>query len=153
MHGMANPKATKKRVRDIMKNLTVESVLNRDGDLLPFGLFDPLTEGKVTWNCGADAEEKVTSVFKYEDPASGDCDKQCAYVTYEDARGMRDKLVEDGWRKIVPPKVVLRHPDTKRPLTRKEKRRAAKKIAKLSKQAAATGTLELPEEAPRPRKG
>ena len=147
---MSNPKAeketkaTKKKVLNIMKTLSVESVLNRDGDLLPFGLFNPLTEGKVTWQCGADAEEKVTGVFKFEDPASGTRDRRCTYLTYEEACATRDTLVAEGWRKIVPPEVRLRHPDTKRPLTRKEKRRAAKKIAKLSTQAAATGKLDLP---------
>lgn len=135
---MADPKMTKKVAKSVMKNLKVESVLNREGDILPFGLFFPPSDGNFTWNCGVDAEGNVTSVYK---SVQGN-QKRCEYVTYERAVEIRDTLKEDGWLPIVPPKVQLTDPDTKRPLTRAQKKRVARRLAKMSKKALETGVVD-----------
>ena len=135
---MTDLKMTKKVAKEIMNSMKIEPILNRKGDLLPFGLFYPPSEGFFTWHCGEDEDGKVTSVYKVT-PGN---DKRCEYITYERACDVRNILKAEGWRPIVPPKVALTHPDTKRPLTRAEKKRVARQIAKMSKKAVATGAVD-----------
>jgi hypothetical protein len=113
---------------DTKKDIIVESLLNR-GDDLPYGYFHPGTEGKLTWNCGYDAEGKITSVFCYDDLSGKD--KKCQFLdTMTEAKYIRDELVKDGWKKIIPPEVTFTFPGESEPrkMTRKEKRFLKKKI-------------------------
>lgn len=111
--------------------LKVENLANREGDLLPFALFSTESEGKCTWNCGYDPQGKVTSVFCYKDNGKTErvvkvFDDLPDRDAYKQALYFRNELMENGWRKLEPPKIEFTVPDKKggnRPLTRKEKRK------------------------------
>jgi hypothetical protein len=120
---------------EFLKNAKVENLLNREGDQLPFGLYNPATEGKLIWMCGEDAEKRITSVFLYD---FGDRkEKACAYVeNMEKAIYMRDELYKDGWKKIIPPEITFTMKNDRgedKPLTRKQRRYLAKKIKAAAK--------------------
>jgi len=111
----------------------IESILNRENDQLPFGLYSPPTDGKLTWNCGYDAQNKITAVFCYND--AGMQDKKMAYLeTEQQAIDMRDQLLEAGWKHLDPPKIVIKYDDgTEKALSRKQKRYLAQTIGKMQK--------------------
>ena len=116
--------------KDFVKNFKIESVLNRAGDLLPYALYNPDSDGRVTWACGEDQKGNVTSVFKYENTAEDTSETNCEYVSQEKALEIRDTLYEHGWRKSKAPGVTMKHPDTGKPLTRAERRKVAKHLIK-----------------------
>lgn len=127
---MASKAAKKKFEKEFVKNFKIESVLNRDGDVLPFALFNPRSEGKVTWACGEDQHGRITSVFKYDNPNSDKKDTNCQYVTQQKAVEMRDILYQNGWLKSKAPGVIMKHPDTGKPLNRADRRKLAKHLVK-----------------------
>lgn len=104
--------------------IQIENIVNREGDILPFAYYSPESQGKVTWNCGYDASQRITSVFCFKDGV--ETDKKSMYIENEvEAVKMRDELVKNGWKKLDPPKIEFTVPDDKggtRPLNRKEKR-------------------------------
>ena len=117
------------------KSFKAESLLNRDGDILPFGLYHPDLKENLTWHCGEDKDGKITSVFVFTDEQKNK-QKQCAYLeNMKAALYHRDELVKDGWKKIIPPEVVFKFPGEKeeRPLNRKEKRILKKKMEQMNK--------------------
>ena len=116
--------------KDFVKNFKIESVLNRVGDLLPYALYNPASEGQVTWACGEDQKGNVPSVFKYENAAEDRAETNCEYVSKEKALEIRDTLYAHGWRKSKAPGVTMKHPDTGKPLTRSERRKVAKHLIK-----------------------
>ncbi len=120
----------KKFTKDFIKNFKIESVLNREGEILPYSFFNPGSEGKVTWACGEDHNGNITSVFKYSNPQTDEEEKNCEYVTLEKAKEMRKVLIHNGWRKSKAPTVVLKHPDTGKPLNRSQRRKLAKHLVK-----------------------
>jgi len=122
------------RIRAVFLSATkVESLVNRDGDVLPFAYHNPACEGRLIWMCGEDAEGKITSVFCFEN--GGQKEKKCDYLKdIEQARYFRDELVKGGWRKIDPPKVEFTMPGGgKKQLNRKQKRLIAKKLREEAK--------------------
>lgn len=116
-----------------LKNLKVENILNRDGDILPYGYFNPATEGRLNWMCGRDSTNKITSVFCFEH-ADGHREKSCKYLDTEiEAKHMRDELIKDGWNKIVPPKIEFTMPDddgNQKPLNRTQRRAIIREMSK-----------------------
>ena len=132
-------KADKKKFeKDFIKNFKIESVLNREGEILPYAFFNPQTEGRVTWACGEAHNGKITSVFKYVNSKTNEEEKNCEYVTLEKAKEMRKVLIQEGWRKNKAPGVTLKHPDTGKPLNRTQRRKLAKHLVKND------GILESP---------
>jgi len=124
-------KANKKKFeKDFVKNFKIESILNREGEILPYAFFNPQTEGKVTWACGEDHNGKITSVFKYANPETNEDETNCEYVTLEKAKEMRKVLIQEGWRQSKAPGVTLKHPDTGKPLNRSQRRKLAKHLVK-----------------------
>lgn len=127
---------SEKTLEEFFRNtLKPECILNRDDDTLPFGYFNPETEGKLTWICGPDAEGKITSVFCFDFGTHQE--KQSDYVeNIEKAKQIRDELVRSGWLKLKPPKMEFTYPNEKGesvPLNRKQRRYLAKKIKTLHK--------------------
>ena len=120
--------------------ISIENTLNREGDVLPFGYFNPETEGKLTWICGEGPEQKgrktdIVSVFAMD---LGDhTEKQVKILeNMEQAIFMRDELIKNGWRKLIPPKIeftVTNESGQASSLNRKQKRGLAKKIDKINK--------------------
>jgi hypothetical protein len=120
--------------------IKVENLANRDGDILPFALFSPESEGKCTWNCGFDANGKITSVFCFKENGETqrvvkvfDTPGMTEKDAYREAVSMRDELLKNGWLKLTPPQINFSVPDGKggtRNLNRKEKRRLLRKNLK-----------------------
>ncbi len=117
------------------KNIKAESILNREGDILPFGYYNPQTDGKLTWICNEDKDAKITSVFDFD---TGDGhEKQCDYLNdLSGAIFMREELIKNGWKKLSPPEVTFKFPGEKeeRSLTRQEKRELKIKMKRMDKQ-------------------
>lgn len=115
-------------------NISIESILNKEDGTLPFGYFEPSTDGKLTWNCGYDKGGDIISIFCYD---HGDHkDKTPAKLpSISDAIFARDTLIKAGWLKMKPPEVTVKYADGEsRPLNRKQKRYFARQMKKLSKE-------------------
>lgn len=123
-----------------------ESTLNRDDDSLPYGYYNPASGGSVTWICGEDAEGRITSVFANQGPPP---DKLASYIDVkgdgsidkdhglQEAKKTRKILVDDGWQKIVSPKITFTYPNARgeqAPLNRKQKRALKKKMERMNQQ-------------------
>jgi hypothetical protein len=118
-----------------MSQVEAEIELNNPDGSLPFAYVNPETEGKLTWICNRDAEGKITSVFCFDNGVSRE--KQCSYLKDEDdAKKTRDTLIDAGWQKLIPPKVVLNYPGDKgdQPLNRKQKRYIKRKLEQMNRQ-------------------
>lgn len=116
---------------------TIENTLNAEGDVLPFGYFDPSTNGKLTWICSegrprADRPPDIISVFMM-DFGSHKEKKVTALENLEQARFFRDELVKNGWQKLIPPKIEFTMDGSNRPLNRKQKRKLEKTIKNMAK--------------------
>lgn len=109
------------------------NIFNKEDGTLPFGLFEPTSEGKIVWICNYDAEMKITSVFVYDDGVTKrkipSYHKELSEATF-----IRDELVNAGWKKLVPPKATFTYPDAQgkqRELNRKQKRHLQRKLKKI----------------------
>ena len=113
--------------------LTIENTLNIDDESLPFGFFNPETEGKLTWICNYGPDGDIVSVF-----SSGQ-DRDVKFLKdLDEAKYMRDELIKHGWRKLKPPKIeftVTSEDGSQRSVNRKERRYIDKQIEKASKRA------------------
>lgn len=114
---------------------TIENVLNKDDNALPFGLFKPEMEGKLTWICDYGPEKDIVSVFCMD---FGDHpEKEVRLLTdLDEAKFFRSELINDGWQKLVPPRIEFTMTGSdgkKRPLGRKQKRQLVKGEPKPSK--------------------
>jgi hypothetical protein len=114
--------------------IRINSLLNPDDDNLPFAYYSPQSDGKVTWHCGHDQNNKITSVFCYD--GDGHKDKRPSYLNnVKEALNIRLQLIEAGWLKITPPEVTVKYADgTNKPLNRDQKRFLASKVKKLNKE-------------------
>ena len=115
---------------DIFK---IESILNRKDNQLPFGYYSPEADGKLTWNCGLDQNNKIVSVFCYTE--AGFKDKKVAILpSMTEALYARDELIKSGWLKLTPPEITMKYPDgSSKPLSRKQKRYLKKKLNNMAK--------------------
>lgn len=116
----------------LLDKIKLESYLNKETGELPWGLFNPATEGKLTWNCGYDADQKIVEVYSYKDNNTGQNDKQVNILKdMDEATFHKEELIKNGWRKLIPPKIEMTMPDEKgveRPLTRSQKRFLERKL-------------------------
>lgn len=120
--------------------ISIECAMNREGDVLPYGYFNPETEGKLTWVCGEGPTEKgrkadIISVYAMD---LGDhTEKKISILeSLDQAKFVRDELVRNGWKKLVAPTIaftVSSENGSKAPLNRQQKRDLGRKIKKLSK--------------------
>jgi len=116
----------------IADNTKVEFLLNKDDDNPPFGYFHPGSEGKLTWICGEDAENRITSVFCFEEEP-GNRQTQCNYITLEQALVVKKELVDDGWKKMVPPKITFTDSNNQKvSLNREQRRKLKRKMKKIN---------------------
>lgn len=122
--------------RNFLDNIHVEQTLNSDENNLPFGYFHPQSEGKLIWMCNYDQDGKITGVFQFSD--RGESDRRVNFIdTLEQAIHIKNELVSNGWKKIIPPKIefTMKNDDgTERTLNRKERRILAKKARKIREQ-------------------
>ena len=126
---------SKQQNENSVESIDTQNVFNPEDGSLPFGYFDPSTEGKLYWICNYDAERKITSVVCY-DYGNGQQDKEIKYVeNMEEAKTMKDSVIQAGWVKLVPPKVTFTYPGQKegQPLNRKQRRYLEKKLRNMDK--------------------
>jgi hypothetical protein len=111
---------------------TIENTLNATEDALPFGLYNPETEGKLTWVCGEGTENKIVSVFCMD---LGDhTERQEAILDdLEQARYMRKELIANGWKKLVTPTVnfTVTSGGRSADMNRRQKRSLARKMERF----------------------
>jgi hypothetical protein len=116
---------------------TIENTLNGSDNSLPFGYFDPATNGKLTWICSegrprADRPPDIISLFMMD--LGSHKDKRVTVLENVDqARFFRDELVKNGWQKLIPPKIEFTMDGSDKPLNRKQKRKLEKTIKNLAK--------------------
>jgi len=114
----------------------IEAVSN-EGDNLPFSYFDPNSGGTVRWVCGYDQDNKITSVFHYEGEGeeAGVRDKVCNYITMDQALGIRNTLINQGWKESGKPTVEYTLPSGEKTdkLNRQQRRRLKKYLDKQAK--------------------
>nr|QBK85510.1 MAG: hypothetical protein LCMAC101_00970 [Marseillevirus LCMAC101] len=127
-----DPETEERLTKTIIDNAEAESILNREGDILPFGYYNTEKDGKLIWMCNEDAEGKITSVFSFDMGTHRD-NKSDYLRNMDDARLVRDELVKGGWKKLQPPKVTFSYAGTDKPLSRKQKRYLKRKIQQVDK--------------------
>lgn len=100
------------KTRTIMSKITdqikVENTLNRPGDILPYGYFNPQTEGKLIWICnyGINGDEIVSVFTMVEETGS---QKDIKYLAdLDQAKYVRDELIKHGWKPYIPPKIDIK---------------------------------------------
>jgi hypothetical protein len=114
--------------------IKIESILNKGHNKLPFSYYNPSTDGKLVWSCGYDHENKIVSVFSFDEKGPQHDRKISVLPDIETAINTKKILIKDGWVKVDPPKITTTREDGKeRPLSRKQKRKLAKKIKNMSK--------------------
>jgi hypothetical protein len=116
------------------ENVDTQSMFNPENGKLPFGYFDPKSEGKLYWICNYDGEGRITSVVCYD--YGTDQDKRVVYLdSMEKAIELRDEFIKGGWKKLVPPKVTFTYPGQKegQPLNRKQRRYLERRIQRMDK--------------------
>lgn len=133
----APTKAEKKKVKKQMGRVIEESLRAmsfekpfNNGDVLPFALMEPHSQGKLVWVASRDEEERLISVFCYKD-SDGTEEKTVKELgSDQEAISVRDDLVVAGWIPYQVPEPVLKLPDgrTLNQLNRKERRAMARQI-------------------------
>ena len=104
---------------------------NESGDL-PFGYFEPTSEGKIYWICGRDRDQKITSIFSYDGPDGKE--KEMRYlVDLDEAKKFRDELILNNWLPIKTPEMKMYHNGQEIKLNRKQKKKLAKKVVQIIK--------------------
>lgn len=113
---------------EVSSGFTIENILNKDDNALPFGYFCPEDE-KLVWICGEGPAKDdgsppdIISVFQRGK------DKDAKYLkNIEEAKFSRDELVKAGWLKLKPPKIEFTVNGENKPLNRKQKRFLEKKV-------------------------
>jgi len=107
-------------------------IFNREGDELPYALYDPSVEYNLTWICNRSQQNNIVGVFCAE--INGGTERQnYEYTSVAEAKYVRDELVKAGWQKLVPPKIVFRTTEGKEVtnLNREQKRYLARKLKKM----------------------
>ena len=96
----------------------VDNTLNRPGDILPFGLYNPETEGKLIWMCNYGIEgSEIVSVYAMRGTGNTSSDgdnninpakdeKDIKYLaSLDEARYVRDELIKSGWLPLKLPEI------------------------------------------------
>lgn len=130
------PKTEESLTQKFYKNIKVEAPINnQSSDKLPFALYNPETEGKVSWMCNYDKDEKITSVFIFDD--GQEKDKKVEYLeSIEDAKRYRTELIDNGWLLMDTPKIEFSYADKngiqtkKTSINRRDRRMLEKKLKK-----------------------
>jgi hypothetical protein len=125
---------------------TIENHLNRDENTLPFGLFDPQREGKLTWVCGTGTDGKIISMYCM-DMGDGTTERQISVLENVDqAKFVRTGLLDNGWKLLTPPKVefkVVNKDGMRVDPSRKQRRFLERKAKQFAKQQAGLGNTGM----------
>ena len=127
-----DPEAEKRLTKHVLDNAKAESILNQEGDQLPFGYFNPETEGKLIWMCNYDAEGKLTQVYSMD--LGTHREPNVGYLeTVDQAIVIRDELIRNGWQPLKAPDITFSYTGDDTPLNRKQRRYLKKKIKQMDK--------------------
>ncbi len=88
--------------------MVVENMLNRDGDILPYGYYNPETAGKLTWMCnyGIEGTEIISVFVMTNSDGNGKVEKDIKYLKdIDEAKFCRAELVKAGWRRLTLPEI------------------------------------------------
>lgn len=114
--------------------MTIENTLNKS-DELPFGFYNPDTDGKVTWVCNYGPKGDIISVFACD--LGTRTDKRVAQLKdMKEALFCRDELIKNGWRPLIPPKInftTTKEDGTKSEMNRSQRRALEKKMKAIGK--------------------
>jgi hypothetical protein len=110
--------------------ISIENILNRSDGSLPFGLYCPATEGKLTWICNISQENNIIGVYNMDLGEKSERNV-VQYLDIKEAEYSRDELLKAGWQLLVPPKIQFTVGD--QPLNRREKRKLQKQINEIKK--------------------
>lgn len=107
-------------------------------DQLPYQLVCPEND-RITWTCGIDEVDKITSVFAFKGSADEDSDKKISYLeNKERADHIRKELKNAGWIETKMPETTLSYPGMetltvgKVELNRRQKRNFSKVMNAIS---------------------
>ena len=112
--------------------VSIHNTLNNPDGSLPFGLFNPLLEGKLTWICNKSQDGNIVGVFNMDLPEESERVVQ-EYKDMAEAQYARDELINNGWQPLVPPKIQFTMGGD-RPLNRKERRQLSKFVKQMANQ-------------------
>lgn len=121
-------------MESIIDNMEITAAFNSPDGKPPYAYKSVEAEGKVSWFCGYDEDEILTSVFVYRN--GDEQDRRIQYVEESQAMTIRDQLVLAGWVPVEPPKISLSYGDrtVDKPLkARKVKRFLDKESKKFDK--------------------
>jgi hypothetical protein len=112
--------------------ITIENTLNREDGSLPFGLYCPETNGKLTWICNMSQDNNIVGVFNMD--LSDHAERmQAIYKDLAEAIFVKDELIKSGWQLVKPPKIEFTVGGDGKPLNRRERRELSKKIKEMQK--------------------
>ena len=143
------PKKVYKEGENAPGGISIENTLNNEDGTVPFGLFNPDTEGKLTWICNYGPEGYIVSVFCFDHGDHTERDV-CYLKDIDEAKYVRDELIRNRWRKLIPPKIaftVSSKDGKQKPFSRKERRFLDRKIRQVGRQQA---NLRNPNSEPQP---
>lgn len=112
----------------------IKARLNQDENKLPFGYYSPEMDGKLKWVCDYDQQNKIVSMFEYENGSEKDR-VIGEHALLQEAIETRDQLIKAGWIKIKSPEITVKYADgMNKPMNREHKRYLAKQIKKMDKE-------------------
>ncbi len=92
-------------MESIIQGIEIEAAFNGPDGKPPYAYKNMASGGRVSWFCGYDENEKLTSVFLFKDGKKEE--KKIDYVSEADAFHIRSTLVAEQWMPIEPPKISL----------------------------------------------
>jgi hypothetical protein len=132
----AEEKAMNQIGRQLAANTKADIKLNAEDGSLPFAYYEPKTEGKIFWMCNRDQEDRITSVFYFNNGEEHDM-KPSYLETMKDAEFHRDELIKAGWLKMKSPKVTFSYAGDEsgedKPMNRKQRRYMQKQMKEAQK--------------------
>ena len=92
--------------QELPNGVIVDDILNRPGNILPFGFYNPSMEGKLVWMCNNGLEgNEIVSVFSMKFENKKD-ERDVKYLeSMEQALYMRDELIKNGWLPLKLPEI------------------------------------------------
>lgn len=96
--------------------VTIETMLNRPGNVLPFGYYNPETEGKLIWMCNTGMEgDEIVSVFLMRASPPEEEHRDVKYLeSIQQAIYVRDELIKNGWLPLKLPEIKFQISDKKK---------------------------------------
>lgn len=133
-HDNATEDQGEKFAQQFAQSIHLDGAFNSGNGKLPFGYYNPETEGKVYWVCSTDKGGKITSVFAFQGDTTEESDRKISYLKdMAEARWHRDELVKAGWKPLETPEMKFHYKGKEVKMDRKQKRKLQKRMKALAK--------------------